>query len=740
MTTRYSILGAGSVTNLYYLPALRLMGRLCDATVVDSDAHLIGSHEPTYAEAQFRSQDYADYLEKLSFPKQGSADCIVVALPNELHVDAVRMALERGRHVLCEKPLALTATACAQLRALAAEKKCLLKVAMSRRYLPSLMLARDIVEAKELGEVRAIEVCDCTPFAWRPKSFAFFSPQAGGVLADMGVHYLDYLGALIGELKPLTYSDDAKGGIESSLRYRLAAGDVAIEMRLSRLHRSGAYLKIVCERGEIQVDKAKENEVIVAPSGSLSRRVSAAQPFDEAAWPDDFRGSFCQMLNEFERAIDGRNTNIADSADAERAAKLIEWAYERRPHCVPATPVHSQHSPCKVFVTGATGFIGGHLVERLAAEANRIRIAARSPGKCANVSRFPVEIVATDLLDRESVRAAVADARIVYHLAYGNDGKDPARITIDGTKNVVEAAIAAGADCVVVLSTMYVFGFPQSEAVVDESFPYRPYGGEYGSSKAVMERWCLRRAQSSLPTRIVVLNPTCVFGPGGGAYTTLPVDLARKGQFCWIDGGQGFANYNYIENLLDAIAAGARIAQAHGNRFIINDGVVSWRELLGPFVEPVGRNIPSYSPHELERLPRHGAPFRVTDLVAAAISAPEVRAVAGRSAIIRKAAVPLRRFLRGSADGIMTNGAGKSDSSDVPPEWLAALYGPARTTFSASKANDVLGWHPRVALANGQAATLEWLIEDGRVRPPSDIMQFAARASAHPVTILGPHE
>jgi nucleoside-diphosphate-sugar epimerase len=369
----------------------------------------------------------------------------------------------------------------------------------------------------------------------------------------------------------------------------------------------------------------------------------------------------------------------------------------------------------KALVTGGTGFIGGHLVERLSAERACIRVSARRPENCANVSRFPVEIVPTDVLNKESARRAVAGVKTVFHLAYGRDGHDPARVTIEGTKNIVEASIEAGVDCVVILSTMYVFGFPETSQTIDESFPYRPYGGEYGRSKAIMERWCLARAQSSLPTRIVILNPTCVFGAGGGAYTSLPIDLAEQGQFCWINEGEGLCNYNYVQNLVDAIVAATRVYEAHGNRFIINDGAISWREFLSPFIELVAQDLPSYSPDELARLPRYGGPFRFRDLLTAVLSASEIRTVAKRSATIRKVFELSSRFnMRAPATlGHTTRARGLE--SQVPPGWLASLYNPSRAEFSARKANRVLGWYPRVELASARAATLDWLVKSARL-------------------------
>ena len=714
----YTILGGGSVTAQYYLPAFRWMRMLDRVTVVDPSRKSMGFLRRTFGGIDLRPESYDAYLNRVPANSGHDQDCIIIALPNAQHVAAVRMSLERRQHVLCEKPLALKARECAELATLAARRNQLLKVAMSRRYLPSLMLAREMVARREMGEVRSIEVHDCTPFLWRPQSFAFFAPEAGGVLADMGVHYLDYLETLVGPLSPLAYADDARGGVESSACYSLVAGDVPIKLRLSRLQQSGAFMRIACERGEIYVDKSNEQEVLATPVGLSSRRISIDRPFGkENHWPSNFQGSFCQMLADFERAVRGENTRIADVTDAERTVALIEWAYDRRQLGAPAPAKTCCSSRCKVLITGATGFIGGHLVERLSAEGTAIRIAARRPETCVNVSRFSLQTVPTNLLDRESVRQAVAGAKTVYHLAYGRDGLDTVRATVEGTKNVVELAIEAGTECVVILSTMYVFGFPDTDRPVDESFPYRPYGGEYAHSKMAMERWCLARARTALPTRIVILTPTCVFGPDGGAYTSLPVELARKQQFCWIDGGTGICNYTYVENLIDAMLAAVRVAEAHGNRFIINDGHTSWREFLGPLIGTLNSEFPSFSMAELQALNRNANAFSLRALLAAAVCAPQIRAIARRSQVIRLLAQLTR--IETSIAGVQRAtdlGDGHDRSKAVtPPEWLASLYGPAKTVFSAKKAEQVLNWHPRVDFASALSKTLSWLEATGQL-------------------------
>jgi nucleoside-diphosphate-sugar epimerase len=345
-----------------------------------------------------------------------------------------------------------------------------------------------------------------------------------------------------------------------------------------------------------------------------------------------------------------------------------------------------------------------------------MRAAVRSPASCANIARYPLDIVPVDLLDRQAVARAVSGVRQIFHLAYGRDGAHAARVTIEGTNNLIEAGIAAGVDAIVILSTMYVFGFPAGAAAVDETYPYHPHGGEYGSSKAEMERSCLARARSSGKTRIVVLNPTCVFGRVGGAYTVLPVELARQRQFCWVNGGLGACNFTYVENVVDAMMAAAATESAHGQRFIINDGAMSWREFFVPFLAPLQIEIPDYSIEALKRLASTTPPFRVRDLVSAALAAGEVRNVIKRSRIARRVigAIPEEHRLRRSAMNGPSSLAAPPAENPVPPDWLADLYGPSATIFSSAKAKTVLNWSPLISYATARDVTVRWLSDTGR--------------------------
>ena len=712
-----TILGAGRVVSDYYLPALRATRIASSVTIVDPDAASLAASAKAHPQARLVQADLAGYFATAGDARDTTRDLAIVALPNQFHVEACERALASGAHVLCEKPLSLRADDCARLDAAARAAGDVLNVAMVRRYLPSWTLARRILQGGEIGRLRAIEARDCTPFGWRPRSFAFFAPEAGGVLADMGVHYLDFLEWTLGPLTPVSWRDDWRGGSESSCTFGLTAGDVKVALVLSRLVPGGDSIRFVGERGVLTVMKREECKLRVVLRGEPERIIEAPRPFASGPWPADLRGAFCEMLVDQQRAMRGEAHGAADAADSRSTVALIEWAYGQRPVPAPARAADAR----PVVVTGGTGFIGGKLVARLDEAGERLRCAVRSPATVANLARHRLEFAPTNLLSREDVTRLVAGARVIYHLAYGTGGPDATAVTIDGTKNVVEAAVAAGVETVVVTSTAYVYGLPEN-GLVDETFPYAPYGGEYGESKAAMEKWCLARAQTSGATRIVVLNPTNVFGPGGGAYTTLPVTLAAQDSFAWIDDGQGFCNYTYVENTVDALLAAAATPQAHGRRYIVTDGVMSWKAFFTPLLAPLIVDVRSYPLEGFRARARAEAAFSWRNLLRAIVAAQPVRDAARRS--------PLFRLLASAqfADAIVHPAAagGPADllppapTLDPPPAWLADLFHARRTVFSAQKAADELGWRPRVSVAEAQAATIAWLRATGHYERPAE--------------------
>jgi nucleoside-diphosphate-sugar epimerase len=304
----------------------------------------------------------------------------------------------------------------------------------------------------------------------------------------------------------------------------------------------------------------------------------------------------------------------------------------------------------------------------------------------------------------------VKGARWVFHLAYGQTPSDARRITVDSTRIVVEEAAAAGAEAVVVLSTMYVFGHPNTKSLVDESWPYAPAGGDYGKTKMRMERWCLRQAPSLNRTRLVVLNPSCVFGPEGKTYTRLPEELGQKGQFAWVEEGKGIANYVFIDNLIDAMLLAATLQEAHGKRFIVNDGSCTWREFLAPMLSQPASEFASYTTAEFESFARQQR-TTLRQVATSLLEDQRLRNWFRERSWFQPFKDSAQRYLR-RHELVRDSTADSMTAQLPPPSWLADLFAPTVTRFSSEKLRD-LGWQSRVGLEVAQRKTVEWLDEMG---------------------------
>jgi nucleoside-diphosphate-sugar epimerase len=497
------------------------------------------------------------------------------------------------------------------------------------------------------------------------------------------------------------------------LQFDLTARDASeVHIALSRVRKLENRIALVGTCGRLEIAIEDLERCVLVNNDGVRIELRQPRPFSAGDFIPSFVACFAQQIHDFRNMAATGGKSAVDGYTAARTAARIDWAYSQARRTLPVSVSRADERlrPVPVLITGATGFIGSHLVETLAASGfEEITVLVRSPQNCATIARFPIRLRIADLLDAREVREAVKGQRHVFHLAYGRDGGRTRDTTVEGTRNVVNAAIAEGCESVVVTSTMYVFGNPPG--AVDEAAPYRPIGGEYGVTKAEMERWCLARAAESPKTRIAVLNPSCVYGPRGKTYSELPARLASQQAFGWIEEGQGTANYTYVTNLVDAMLAAALRPEAHGQRFIINDGVTTWRGFLEPVLEPWLEGIRSYTKAELLGLGRKSRKG-VREILAAIARASEVRTAIRETAVGGLAVAAVRRYrpslipAPAAAPILRTR---KEGNTGAPPPWLADLFGPSTSRFSAEKASRLLGWVPHVDLAEGQRRTIEYL-------------------------------
>lgn len=171
------------------------------------------------------------------------------------------------------------------------------------------------------------------------------------------------------------------------------------------------------------------------------------------------------------------------------------------------------------FVTGATGFVGSHVVRQLLRRGDRVRILARNSSRKANIEGLGCEIVIGDLKDSMSMLRCVQGCRRVYHVAadyrlWANNPQEIYDSNVGGTRNLLSACCEAGIDKVVYTSTVGTIGMRKDGLPADEDSPVKldDMIGHYKRSKLMAEQVALEFAVSGLP--LVIVNPTTPVGAG----------------------------------------------------------------------------------------------------------------------------------------------------------------------------------------------------------------------------------
>ena len=238
------------------------------------------------------------------------------------------------------------------------------------------------------------------------------------------------------------------------------------------------------------------------------------------------------------------------------------------------------------LVTGATGFIGSHMVRTLLKEGKTVRVLVRSSSKVEALKNLAVEVVYGSLEDKGAICKAAEGVKTIFNCAgLSSDwaaDQDFFDANIEGVKNVLDALEQSGAKRLVHISTSDVYGYPKNPC--KEEYGLKNVGLPYNRSKVEGEEIIWQAVkQRNLP--VTVFRPASVYGPRSMEWV---VDISRlmlKKEMVLLSGGHSHAGLVYVENLTRVMMNASEIPIATGRAYNIRDtGCESWKD----FIEGMG--------------------------------------------------------------------------------------------------------------------------------------------------------
>jgi nucleoside-diphosphate-sugar epimerase len=271
----------------------------------------------------------------------------------------------------------------------------------------------------------------------------------------------------------------------------------------------------------------------------------------------------------------------------------------------------------RVLITGATGFIGSHLAERLLAEEAEVTLAVEPGVSKANIASIldKVRVHEVDLRDDQAVRQLVRECqpRKVYHLAAvgvtepGVDPRSAVQVNVIGTLNLLEALRERNCDCFVNTGTCYEYG--HNTPPMHEDQMVDPINA-YAASKSAAWLFCnMYHRTRSFPA--VTVRPFTIYGPRQSPRALIPQTIlsALRGEDFEMTGGKQTRDFTYVEDVVEGYlraslseeAIGQTINLGAGEEHAIKDVVLKVLELMGKPVKPLIGALP-YRPREIWRL------------------------------------------------------------------------------------------------------------------------------------------
>ncbi len=691
---RVALIGAGNIA-MAHAPAIQAIDNCEIVAVCDKNATRARSTAENLGNTEYFTETDAMYAE-------ARPDVIHILTPPGTHFSLGLEAISNGCHVIIEKPFSVSSEEAKKLLNEAESQNVRICVGHNMVFDVLTQKACRLVADGKIGNIVSVEAS----FRFDPNRYPAVRADGaqythwiyqlhGGPLQDLIPHpvslVLEFLDDVDDVKSTCTYGRQLPEGWPEEVRAILRSGNrlgyISVSLRekpetltCSIYGDDGAihvdYFSGILTTHNTSVLPRAVNRLLFGYRSALQAALAATgnifkivfRKFDTSAGQN-------QLIRSFYDAIQAQGPDPLSKASILNNVKVIESIWpEPSPGLLHAqermAEIRSVKPPggAKVLVTGASGFIGSHLLKRLAEDDITVRALVRpnsiNAGKLLGSS---VEIAYADLADRDAVAAACEGIETIYHAGASTDGdwKSNEEATIKGTQNILAAAKEHGVNKIVHLSTLTIYELLDKAkgAVIDENSGYQldpRKMGPYAYCKIEAEK-LIRKAIESDGLNITVLRPGMVIGEGG--YPFFPhfgFNLGGK-LFLTIGKGDVPLPFTYVGHVVDAMVRAANNPVSDGQTYnVVDDEEMTAREYLNHYIEVTGVDARVF------RLP-YVVPYM-------AIGAYEV----------------------GSAMGVLPKGI----TSRAQLKWKQA-----HVTYDTAHIKENLGWYPTVKMTDAMERT-----------------------------------